>query len=49
MQHWEEDADLASIRDKEAVSKLPADEQEACRKLWADVAELLKKVQEKPQ
>jgi hypothetical protein len=24
------------------VAKLPADEREACRKLWADVAELLK-------
>jgi hypothetical protein len=28
------------------VAKLPAAEQEACKKLWADEAELLKKVEE---
>jgi hypothetical protein len=43
------DKDLASIRDKDAVAKLPIDEREACRKLWADVAELLQKVREKPR
>jgi hypothetical protein len=29
----------------DAVAKLPADEREACKKLWAVVAELLKKVE----
>jgi hypothetical protein len=40
-------AGLAGIRDPDAVAKLPADEQEACKKLWADVAELLKTIEEK--
>jgi hypothetical protein len=43
LQHWQDDADLAGIRDKDAVAKLPAEEREACQKLWADVAEVLKK------
>jgi hypothetical protein len=47
LQHWRRDADLAAIRYPDAVAKLPADEQEACKKLWADVAALLKKVDEK--
>jgi hypothetical protein len=33
--------DLAAIHDPDAVAKLPAAEQEACKKLWADVAALL--------
>jgi serine/threonine-protein kinase len=41
--HWQGDADLVSIRAPEALKKLPAGEQEPCRKLWADVAALLKK------
>jgi hypothetical protein len=45
LQHWQKDADLASIRDSDAIAKLPADEQEACKKLWADVEELLKHVE----
>jgi hypothetical protein len=40
-------ADLASIRDPAAVAKLPDGEREACQKLWADVAALLKKVEGK--
>jgi tetratricopeptide (TPR) repeat protein/WD40 repeat protein len=40
LQHWQQDADLAGLRDPAAVAKLPAHEQPACRKLWADVAEL---------
>jgi eukaryotic-like serine/threonine-protein kinase len=47
--HWKVDTDLAGLRDKDAVAKLPADEQAACRTVWADVAALLKKAQEKPQ
>jgi hypothetical protein len=43
LSHWQKDADLAGIRDKEAVTKLPAEEQAACHSLWADVAALLKK------
>jgi hypothetical protein len=35
------------VRDKEAFATLPDAEQEAWRKLWAEVAELLKRVGEK--
>jgi serine/threonine-protein kinase len=41
MQHWQQDADLAGVRDAAQLAKLPADEQAACRKLWADVQALL--------
>jgi hypothetical protein len=46
LQHWQQDADLGGIRDLDAVAKLPAGEKEACKKLWTDVAALLKKVGE---
>jgi serine/threonine-protein kinase len=41
--HWQRDTDLASLREKEALAKLPQAEREAWQKLWADVAGLLKK------
>ena len=40
MQHWLRDPDLASGRDPTAVERLPPDEREAWRKLWADVRAL---------
>ena len=43
LEHWQRDTDLAGVRDADALKKLSAEEQEAWRKLWADVAELLKK------
>jgi tetratricopeptide (TPR) repeat protein len=43
LREWQKDSDLASIRDKDAVAKLPAGEKEAWEKLWAEVAELLQK------
>ncbi len=43
LKHWLDDTDLAGIRDKDALAKLAADERETCKRLWADVAELLKK------
>jgi len=45
VQRWQRDADLARVRDADALQKLPADEQQAWRKLWADLAELLKKAE----
>ena len=39
--YWKSNIDLASLRDAEAVDKLPEDERDACRKLWADVNALL--------
>jgi serine/threonine-protein kinase len=47
LKHWQEDADLAGIRDKAAVEKLSDDEQVTCRKLWADVEAVLKVAHEK--
>jgi hypothetical protein len=44
LRHRQKDPDLAGIRDPDAVANLPADEQEACKKLWADVADLLERV-----
>jgi serine/threonine-protein kinase len=49
LRHWQKDSDLAGLRDKTAQAKLPADEQKACTQLWADVAALLKKAEEKPK
>jgi serine/threonine-protein kinase len=45
MRHWLGDSDLAGLRDRDLLAKLPAEEQQACHKLWADVAALLKKAQ----
>jgi hypothetical protein len=49
LKHWQEDPDLAGIRDKDALSKLPAEEQESFKLLWAEVDAVLKKAQEKPK
>jgi hypothetical protein len=38
---------LTGLRDKDAVANLPAEEQEACRELWAEVETLLQKVWER--
>jgi serine/threonine-protein kinase len=43
--HWQQDADLASLRDREALTQLPEAEREACHKLWADVAAVLARAQ----
>ena len=43
LRYWQADAALAGVRDAAELAKLPADEQEAWRKLWADVEALLKK------
>jgi serine/threonine-protein kinase len=45
LRHWQKVPDLAGIRDPDAVAKLPADERDACRRLWADVAALLAKAE----
>jgi serine/threonine-protein kinase len=40
---WQDHSDLAGLRDPAAVTKLPADEQDACQQLWAEVQALLGK------
>jgi hypothetical protein len=42
LQHWKEDADLAGVRDRDALAKLSADERRAWEALWKDVDALLK-------
>jgi serine/threonine protein kinase/tetratricopeptide (TPR) repeat protein len=43
---WQQDSDLAGIRDEAALAKLPEAEREAFRALWADVEALRKKAAE---
>jgi eukaryotic-like serine/threonine-protein kinase len=43
MKHWQTDPDLAGVRDKDALDKLPEAERDAWRKLWDDVAAVLAK------
>jgi tetratricopeptide (TPR) repeat protein len=43
LKKWQQDTDLAGIRDQAALEKLPPDEQKAFAQLWADAATLLKK------
>ncbi len=45
--HWLRDTDLTGIRDEAALAKLPREEREAFTQLWADVAAILKKAEEK--
>jgi tetratricopeptide (TPR) repeat protein len=45
LMHWQKDPDLAGVRDRDTLAKLPAEERAACEKLWADLAALLKKAQ----
>jgi serine/threonine-protein kinase len=45
--HWQEDTDLASVRDNAALDKLPGDEHQQWRQLWDETAALLKKLDEK--
>src|SRR5262245_13138529 len=49
LSHWQQDSDLAGIRDGKALAKLPAAEQKAFAQLWADVAAVSKKAAEKPK
>jgi serine/threonine-protein kinase len=46
LQDWQKDPDLAGLRDKAALEKLPAAERDAWQRLWAEVDALLKRVRE---
>jgi hypothetical protein len=37
------DPELAGVRDAKALEQLPAEEQDAWRKLWADMADQLRR------
>ena len=43
LKHWQQDSDLASVREPDGLAKLPASEREAWTKFWSDVANLLQK------
>jgi hypothetical protein len=45
LQHWKADGALAGIRDPAALAKLPAEEQQASRKLWSKVDAILASAQ----
>jgi tetratricopeptide (TPR) repeat protein len=47
LRHWQQDADLAGLRDAAALAKLPPEERAACERLWADLAALLARATEK--
>jgi hypothetical protein len=49
LSHWQKDTDLAGLRDAPMLAKLTADQQKAFTQLWADVAALLEKAEEKPK
>jgi serine/threonine-protein kinase len=42
LRHWQEDRDLAPLRDPEALGRLPDDDRQQWRRLWAEVDALLK-------
>jgi Tfp pilus assembly protein PilF len=43
LRHWQQDSDLAGLRDAAALARLAADEQKVSAQLWSDVAATLKK------
>ncbi len=48
LQHWKVDPDLASLRDRDHLARLPEEEREAFRRLWADVDALLAQARNGP-
>jgi hypothetical protein len=47
LQYWQRDSALAGVREKAALAKLPEDERKKWQKLWADVADLLRRAESK--
>jgi tetratricopeptide (TPR) repeat protein len=45
LSHWQQDADLAVVRDAKELAALPEPERKAWQQLWGEVAALLKKCQ----
>jgi hypothetical protein len=48
LRNWQQNTNLAGLRDAAELARLPAEEQQAWTQLWADVAALLKQAEEKP-
>jgi serine/threonine-protein kinase len=47
LRRWKMDADLAGVRDRETVEKLPDDELRTWRQFWADVDDLIQRAEGK--
>jgi hypothetical protein len=47
--HWKNDSDLVSVRDGQALERLPENERDAWRAFWRDVDELLARVTKKDE
>jgi hypothetical protein len=47
LQHWQHDADLASVRGAKELAELPEAQRAAWQQLWSDVEGLLQKCQDK--
>jgi serine/threonine-protein kinase len=47
LRNWQQDRDLAPVRDPEALDRLREDERQPWHQLWDDVATLLKSVEQK--
>jgi hypothetical protein len=43
MRYWQTDSDLAGVRGKDALARLPEEEREQWEKLWSDVDALLRR------
>jgi tetratricopeptide (TPR) repeat protein len=43
--HWQQDPDLAGLRDPDVLAKLPDSDREACQKFWAQVEAMLQRAQ----
>jgi serine/threonine-protein kinase len=46
LRHWQQDSDLANVREPAELAKLPPEERVALTRLWAAVAALLQKTEE---
>jgi tetratricopeptide (TPR) repeat protein len=46
-QHWQQDADLAGVRDSKAIEALPESEREGWRTLWIEVAGALARTEKR--
>jgi tetratricopeptide (TPR) repeat protein len=44
LQHWQSDPDLAGVRSRDALARLPAKERQQWERLWSDVEALLRRV-----
>jgi serine/threonine-protein kinase len=46
LRHWQIDGDLAGVRDKDALARLPEEERQQWESLWSDVDAVLRRVGE---